>query len=65
MDQERINSFYRKVEDIQALYRSDISGNLSDYFQHRVTEQNYLFWLKDPGTKIRNQVIAAAHEFLI
>jgi len=65
MERENINTFYKAVDEIQSLHRAEVLGNLSDYFEHRITDKNHIIWIKDPGTIIRNNVIEAAHKYLI
>ncbi|WP_090468903.1 hypothetical protein [Mucilaginibacter sp. OK268] len=64
MDQEKINRFYKAIDDIESLHKAEISGSLRNYFQHRIGETDSIIWITNPGTDIRNQVIDAAHKFL-
>lgn len=65
MDQEKLNRFYKEVEDIQFLNKSELAGNLSDHFQLRIADNYHIIWKTDLGTKIRNLVIVAANTYLV
>ncbi|QEC78752.1 hypothetical protein [Mucilaginibacter ginsenosidivorax] len=64
MNQEKIDRFYKAVSDIESLHKSELASSLTDYFEHRIGETDLIIWKENPGTLVRNQVIAAANDYL-
>jgi hypothetical protein len=60
--ENKVEVFYKKVNEIQSLYKNEIAGNLSDYFVLRDKERGEIIWNQSPPTKIRNLVISVANE---
>jgi hypothetical protein len=64
MHQENIITFYKQVEDIEALNKKDISGNLKEYFSPITQGNKEIIWIKNIGHTIKDQVEQVAIRYL-
>lgn len=64
MEQENINAFHKQVYDIQSLHKSELSGNLEEYFTLDLNNKKQIVWVKNIQQYIKDKVEKAASSYL-